>query len=80
MVVTDVLLFVAGFPDVVDPKDPLSAFEGRKGGVLSVCNKKDGETLWESVLPALLVFNGFVAANGRIYVATQDGSIACFGK
>jgi len=80
MVATDSLLFVAGFPDVLDPTDPLGAFEGRKGGVLSVCDKKDGEILWESVLPAPPVFNGLVAANGRLYVAMQNGSIACFGK
>jgi len=80
MVATDDLLFVAGAPDVVDPKDPLSAFEGRKGGVLSACNKTDGETLWRYVLPAPPVFNGLAAANGRLYVAMQDGSVACFGK
>lgn len=80
MVVTDDLLFVAGPPDVVDPKDPLASFEGRKGGVLSACSKSDGETVWERKLPALPVFNGLVAANGRLHVAMQDGSVACFGN
>jgi outer membrane protein assembly factor BamB/ubiquinone/menaquinone biosynthesis C-methylase UbiE len=80
MVVTDNLLFVAGFPDVVDPEDPLGAFEGRKGGVLSVCDKKDGKILWESVLPAPPVFNGLVAANGRLYIAMEDGMIVAFGR
>jgi outer membrane protein assembly factor BamB len=80
MVATDGLLFVAGFPDVVDPEDPLGAFEGRKGGVLSACDKIDGKTLWKYALPAPPVFNGLAAANGRLYVAMQDGSIACFSK
>ena len=53
------------------------AFEGRKGGVLSVCDKNDGKMLWECVLSTPPVFNGLAAANGRLYVA---GSIACFGK
>jgi hypothetical protein len=80
MVATDDLLFVAGSPDVVEPKDPLGAFEGRKGGVLSACDKTDGESLWECVLPSPPVFNGLAAANGRLYVAMQDGSVACFEK
>jgi outer membrane protein assembly factor BamB len=79
MVATDNLLFAAGPPDVVDPKDPLGAFEGRKGGMLSACNKTDGELLWERRLLAPPVFNGLVAANGRLYIAMQDGSVACFG-
>ncbi len=56
------------------------AFEGRKGGVLSACDKTDGKTLWDYKLPSPPVFNGLVAANGRLYVAMQDGSIACFSK
>jgi outer membrane protein assembly factor BamB len=80
MVATDRLLFVAGSPDVVDPGDPLGAFEGRKGGVLSACDKTDGTMLWEYKLSSPPVFNGMAAANGRLYVAMQDGSIACFSK
>jgi len=80
MVATDDLLFVAGSPDVVDPKDPLGAFEGRKRGVIYACSKTGGETLWKYTLTAPPVFNGMVAANGRLYIAMQDGSIACFGN
>jgi outer membrane protein assembly factor BamB len=80
MVATDELLFVAGPPDVVDPKDPLAAFEGRKGGVLSAVDTATGETRWDYSLPAPPVFNGMAAARGRLYLAMQDGSIACFGK
>ncbi len=80
MVATGGLLFVAGLPDVVDPKDPFGAFEGRKGGVLSACNKTDGQAIWKCPLPAPPVFNGLAAASRRLYVAMQDGSIACFGK
>jgi len=80
MVVTDDFLFFAGFPDVVDTEDPLGAFEGRKGGVLSACDKTDGRILWESLLPAPPVFNGIVAANGRLYIAMKDGMVTAFGK
>ena len=80
MVVTDGLLFVAGPPDVVDPADPLGAFEGRKGGILCAIDPASGETAWKRELSLPPVFNGLIAANGRLYVAMQDGKVACFGK
>ncbi|HUU90724.1 MAG TPA: PQQ-binding-like beta-propeller repeat protein, partial [Phycisphaerae bacterium] len=73
-------LFVAGPPDVVDPKDPLGAFEGRKGGVLYVVDSATGDRLASHTLPSPPVFNGAAAANGRLYVVARDGSITCFGK
>jgi outer membrane protein assembly factor BamB len=80
MVATEQLLFVAGLPDVVDPEDPLGAFEGRKGGVLLVCDKSDGRTLGECKLPTPPVFNGLVMANGRCYLSTADGQVLCLGE
>lgn len=80
MVATDGLLFVAGPPDVVDPEDPLGAFEGRKGGVLCAIDRTNGERVWECTLPVPPVFNGLAAAAGRLYVAMQGGRIACFGQ
>jgi len=80
MVVTDRLLVVAGYPDVVDPEDPLGAFEGRKGGVLALFDKRSGETLWEHTLPSPTVFNGAAAANERLHLVMQDGTVACFGN
>ena len=72
-------LFAAGPPDVVDPKDPLGAFEGRKGGVLCVLDSASGQKLAELPLPSPPVFNGIAAARGRLYLAEEDGSITCFG-
>ncbi|NOZ24409.1 MAG: PQQ-binding-like beta-propeller repeat protein [Planctomycetes bacterium] len=80
MVATDDLLFTAGPPDVVDPKDPLGAFEGRKGGILNVIDTSNGKTLSELKLPAPPVFNGAAAARGRLYLTMEDGSVACYGK
>lgn len=80
MVVTDRLLVVAGYPDVVDPEDPLGAFEGRKGGALALFDKRSGETLWEHTLPSPTVFNGAAAANERLHLVMQDGTVACFGN
>ena len=79
MVVTENLLFVAGPPDVVDPEDPLGAFEGRKGGVLAAMDRSNGQKVWEYMLDAPPVFDGLAAAAGRLYVALRDGRMACFG-
>jgi hypothetical protein len=73
-------LFVAGPPDVVDPKDPLGAFEGRKGGVLCVFDTATGRKLSEQKISSSPVFSGIAAANQRLYLATEDGSLACFGR
>jgi outer membrane protein assembly factor BamB len=80
MVVTENLLFVAGPPDVVDPQDPLGAFEGRKGGTLLGIDRPDGKRLWEYALDAPPVYDGLAAASGRLYMVLKDGSIACFGR
>jgi len=80
MVLTAGCLFVAGPPDVVDPEDPLGAFEGRKGGLLYALDSDSGEQLAEHKLPFPPVFNGTAAANGRLYIAEEDGSITCLGQ
>ena len=50
MVLAGQTLFVAGPPDVVDPQDPMAAFEGRKGGVLRAYAASDGKRLAECKL------------------------------
>ena len=78
MVLTDGRLLVAGPPDMVDPEDPLGAFEGRKGGLLYVIDSASGEKLAEHKLPHPPTFNGAAAASGRLYVTEEDGSVTCF--
>jgi len=73
-------LIAAGPPDIVDPQDPLGAFEGRKGGVLYVINAADGQRLAEQTLPSPPVFNGAAAARGRLFLAAENGELAGYGK
>jgi outer membrane protein assembly factor BamB len=80
MLVTDNHLVVAGLPDVVDPEDPLGAFEGRRGGVLCIFDKTTGREISQQTLPSPPVFNGLAAARGRLFVTMQDGAVACLGK
>ncbi len=72
------VLFVAGTPDTIDPRDPLAAFEGRKGGILCAMSAGDGTKLSEYELESPPVLDGIAAANGRLYVAQTDGNIICF--
>jgi outer membrane protein assembly factor BamB len=68
-------LFAAGAPDVLDPEDPLAAFEGRRGARLVALSAADGRQLSELDLEHPPVFDGLIAAEGRLYAALQDGSL-----
>jgi outer membrane protein assembly factor BamB len=79
MVLAGKHLFVAGAPDVVDPEDPMAAFEGRKGAVLCAHSAADGKMLAEHKLDAPPVFDGLIAASGRLLLCTTDGHVVCLG-
>jgi outer membrane protein assembly factor BamB len=80
MALTADRLFVAGPPDVVDPADPLGAFEGRRGGLLYVIDSASGEKLATHKLPMPPVFNGAAVAGGRLFITEVGGAVTCFGK
>ena len=77
MVVAGDTLLLAGAPDIVDPQDPLAAFEGRKGCVLCVFSAKDGSKLSELNINALPVWDGMAVAQGKLFLAMKDGTIGC---
>jgi hypothetical protein len=70
-------LFVAGPPDELDAKDPYAALDGKRGAKLVAVSAKDGKKLAESTLDVPPVFDGLIAAKGRLLVALEDGSLAC---
>ncbi|MBE7464786.1 MAG: PQQ-binding-like beta-propeller repeat protein [Planctomycetes bacterium] len=47
------------------------------GGVLRIHSTADGAQLAEMVLPAAVRWDGMAAANGRLYLATEDGRVLC---
>jgi len=63
-------LFLAGPPDAVEPK----------GGLLWAVGLADGRKLREVRLDAAPVFDGLAGGGGRLYLATRDGKLLCFGK
>jgi len=80
MVLAKGTLFVAGPPDTVDPNDPLAAFEGRRGGVLWALSAQDGSKLASYKLAHEPVFDGLIAAAGRLYLSLKNGKVLCIGK
>jgi hypothetical protein len=80
MVMAGERLFVAGWPEAADANDPFAAVEGRKGGLMWVFAKNDGRKLAEITLDSPPVFDGLIAAYGRLYLATRDGKVMCLGN
>jgi len=74
------VLFVAGTP-VVFPEDDLAeGYEGRLGGILWAVSASTGEKLADYKLDAAPAWDSIAVAQGRLYIATQDGNIHCFAE
>ncbi len=70
-------LFVAVMPTDLPDDDPHASYDGRRGGAVLVCSEKDGGVLARHPLDSPAVWDGMAAANGRLYLATQDGALVC---
>jgi len=70
-------LFAAGPP--ASALRSMAAFEGKKGGVLYAASTEDGAAAAEYRLDGLVRHDGLAAANGRLYIATEDGRLLCAG-
>ncbi len=93
MVLADKTLFVAGPPDVLDEeqaakalKSPsilgkmrqqVAALAGKSGAVLWAVSTVDGSKLAVCRLDAPPAWDGMIAANGKLYLSTVDGSVVC---
>jgi len=78
MVLTDKILFFSGSPDLIPADDPLAALEGRFGGKLWAVSKDGGEKLAEYVIASPPVFDGMIAAGGKLFMVTRDGKVRCW--
>ncbi|MBM3889697.1 MAG: hypothetical protein FJ388_11300, partial [Verrucomicrobia bacterium] len=69
-----------------DPKvqakmaEHVAASEGKKGALLMAVSKKEGKQLAAYRLDSPPVFDGMIAAGGRLFVATMDGKVLCLGS
>ncbi len=87
-------LVIAGPPDILDEarfhgrfrlpevdaqiRKQEAAIDGRVGGVMRTVSAGDGETIAEIRLASLPVFDGLIAANGKLFMSTSDGRVICF--
>lgn len=76
MVLSADTLFLAGAPDEAD----LASIEGANGGVMRAVSSTDGKTLAERKLESPPIFDGMIAAFGRLYLSTVDGKVMCLGE
>ena len=74
------VLFVAGPPDVFEQQDPFAAFEGRRAARLAALSTSDGRQLSQIALEHPPVFDGMIAAAGKLFVSSTDGSLVCLGR
>jgi outer membrane protein assembly factor BamB len=96
LVLSNKTLFVAGPPNVVDEEaiffDPNSAYtQQRLNEQNDLLNGKDGARLWavstdsgkkltEYRLDSLPVWDGMIAANGKLFLATMNGQVISFSN
>jgi hypothetical protein len=96
MVLAGETLFVAGPPDVLDEYEAFNrpgdapvrakvteqdaAYRGQRGAFLMGVSAVGGKSLFRLDLPAPPVWDGMAAADGRLYLATNDGKMSCFDK
>ncbi len=90
LALADTTLLLAGPPELSqmrssslvleDPDKAEAAFLGRQGASLLLVDGADGRKLAEHELESSPVFDGAIAAKGRIYISLENGSLVCFGK
>jgi hypothetical protein len=80
MVLAGDAVFVVGAPLVFPSDDLAGTYAGRRGAIMRAVSAATGDTLAEYKLDKLPVWDGVAAAYGRLFIVTQDGSVACWGK
>ena len=73
-------LFLAVPPNVIPDQDPYAAIEGRLGAKLWAISTADGGKLSEQSLNEAPVFDAMAAAEGKLFLCTENGEVVCFGS
>ncbi len=90
LVLADQTLLLAGPPEPAElrsaemtlqnPDKAEAAFQGQQGAELHLVDAVDGESLAQYKLESSPVFDGMIAARGRVFISLDDGSLICFGQ
>ena len=73
----------AGWGKHLDPRvharhsGQVAAMEDKMGALLWAVSAADGQKLDEYKLESVPVWDGMVAANGRLYLSTKNGCVQC---
>jgi hypothetical protein len=78
MVLAGERLILAGWPDKVPESDPYGAFAGRLGGELRIISTQDGSEQTRHALKVPPVFDGLIAADGKLFMSLKDGTVCCW--
>lgn len=87
-------LVIAGPPDILDEarfhgrfklpevdvqvRKQEAAVNGARGGILRTMSAGDGKQIAETRIDSLPVFDGLIAANGKLFMSTLDGQVVCY--
>ena len=71
-------LFIAGPPDVIKEDDPMAAWRGRTDSRLLAFSATSGDSLAKLTTTDTPVFDGMIAADGKLFLVTEQGSVLCF--
>ena len=74
------LLRIAAISLLLDPEDPYAAFEDRKGAQLVAVSAQDGNRLSGTPLACPPVFDGMIAASGRLFASLRDGTVVSLAR
>ncbi|NQT41028.1 MAG: PQQ-binding-like beta-propeller repeat protein, partial [Planctomycetes bacterium] len=72
-------LYLAGAPDLPPEEGAYEAMIGKRGAVFRVVSTADGSTAAEFEMEEVPVFDGLIAAAGRLYMTTMNGTLICLG-
>jgi len=61
-------------------KEQSNALDGAQGAFLWAVSAEDGTRRAQYRLESPPVFDGMIAADGRLYISTIDGRLICMGK
>jgi hypothetical protein len=90
LALADTTLILAGPPELSEmrstnlilenPDKAEAAFLGRYGAALLLVDAIDGKQIAKYDLASSPVFDGMIAAQGRIFASLENGSLVCFAK
>ena len=90
LVLADKTLLLAGPPEpaelrtseLIPPNldEAEATFQGQRGAALCLVDATDGASLAKYELESSPVFDGMIAAQGRIFLSLENGSLVCFGE